>query len=198
MTADAPSAYVVLPAEAHLREGDLIFRKGPSLESATVMAVDRSSDFSHLGLILRDPVNLELVVYHSLPASGDGTVDGVQQTTLTEFLAPSSASAYQIRRPSTPLTEVQLEAIRHFVQTRIKAGTPFNAGFEESAEHGLYCTQFVEYAYKAARIQTEVTPESVSLPFFSTQVLKVSAYAQSRAFFTVIFTSGPSTKGLDR
>ena len=44
--------YRQLPQNIQLRNGDLAFRMGNSIESAAVITADRSTTFSHVGIIV--------------------------------------------------------------------------------------------------------------------------------------------------
>jgi cell wall-associated NlpC family hydrolase len=85
-----------------LASGDVIFRRGRDVVSRLVLTADGHSDFSHVGVIVRD--GWQVNVAHAIPAEAMNELDAVKMETLESFLSTGKATVaavYRVHRGST-------------------------------------------------------------------------------------------------
>ena len=91
------------------QNGDIIFRRGVSVESQTIRALDGLFAYSHVGIIRKNGSRIE-VIHASLEEEGQ-TKDGVISEPIEVFLKPSSASAAAVGRLNLESKELPLSAL---------------------------------------------------------------------------------------
>ena len=150
-----------------LRDGDLIFRRGHSMESRAVLAADRSSEYSHVGILHLGPEGP--LVIHAVPASGSGTPEPIRVEPLNEFLRPEFATAAAVwRLDSERLAARAAAAALQYARDRVL----FDAFFDLSNSERMYCTEMVWRAYLDAGIDlVEGRFTTVSMPLVRGAVL---------------------------
>lgn len=134
---------------AALESGDVIFRTGIGLTSRLVLSADRSSAYSHAGLMAK--VNGVLWVIHAEPEEDHRMPAIVKMEPLDIFLTEdraSSAAVYRALSISVARVEKAVAAGRTYAATRV----PFDTHFDLSSAERLYCTELVWRAYLAAGI----------------------------------------------
>ncbi len=132
-----------------LRSGDVVFRRGRSLVSHSVMTLDRESRFSHVGLLRVS--NDRVQVIHALPEGEDGSGGSIQIESLKKFLATRRASAaalYRLRSPSQTIADAAAETAYGY----LLAAVPFDDAFDAVDNSSLYCTELVWAAYREAGV----------------------------------------------
>ncbi len=132
-----------------LRSGDVVFRRGRSLVSRSVLALDRDSPFSHVGLIRL--ANGAARVVHALPPEDDNGAGGIVIEPLETFLSTDKASRaaiYRLHPGDSGIAEIAAEAAYRYAL----AGVPFDEGFDARDEHALYCTELIWAAYREAGV----------------------------------------------
>lgn len=140
-----PGCSLVEPIAELARDGDLIFRRGGSLESHIVLALDRLG-YSHVGLVHETPVGP--VVIHSLPRRG-GRGGHVESTPLDEFLAPDQADAVGLFRVADEARGATSAAASSWASEQARQRTPFDSSFDATTPDELYCTELIWAAYRA-------------------------------------------------
>ena len=133
-----------------LCEGDLIFRKGRSLVSTVVLLNDRSSKYSHVGIVAFK--NNELFIVHAVPGEPDANGDEeVKCDTPSDFLDSEKASLFAVFR----LAEDENHLAKFAAQKALdyyEMGLPFDKALDFRDDDKLYCTELVWKAYLAAGI----------------------------------------------
>ncbi|MFL6236474.1 MAG: YiiX/YebB-like N1pC/P60 family cysteine hydrolase [Thermoanaerobaculia bacterium] len=133
--------------EAQFVSGDLIFRRGRSLVSRAVLAVDGGSEYSHVGLI--SVTDGQVWVLHEMPPEEPDRKGGALAEPLSTFLAPGNATAAGLYRPE----DVRAAAIAERAAWRsVRARVPFDSAFDISTSDEMYCTEMVWRAYREAGI----------------------------------------------
>ena len=128
-----------------LRSGDIIFRRGPSVESRAVMTLDRDSDFSHVGIVLRR--NDAIFVIHVVPGEGEPEVTKIEP--IEDYLRSDraiAASAYRVVTDTPSSIETAVRTANQYVERNV----PFDNKFDLASDEALYCTELVWRAYKKA------------------------------------------------
>lgn len=140
-----------------LEVGDLVFRRGDSLESVIISQVSHHH-YTHLGLVISaDP----LLIIHATTDDNPSTQNQVIISPLDEFLFHARSIA--IKR--LPLTNAQQESIA--LSARAEQGRAFVIA--EGSE-ALYCTTFVE-SVLAPHIALNLVYDEVNLPTWSGKYL---------------------------
>ena len=133
--------------EARFTSGDLVFRRGRSLVSRVVLAVDGGSEYSHVGLV--SVIGGQVWVLHAVPPEEPERKGGVLAEPLSAFLAPDKATAAGLYRPRDAGAAAVAEgAAWRFVRARV----PFDSAFDLATSNEMYCTEMVWRAYREAGI----------------------------------------------
>lgn len=130
-----------------LRSGDIIFRRGPSVESQAVMTMDGGSTFSHVGIVSKE--NGATLVIHVVP--GEGGPDVTKIEPIEDYLRSDralAASAFRVVTDRASQIETAVQFARDYAQRRV----PFDSNFDLTSDDALYCTELVWRAYKKAGI----------------------------------------------
>jgi len=138
------------PADCPLSEGDIVFRKGHSLVSSLVLLNDRSTDFSHVGIVCK--LDGELYIIHAVPGEPDADGKEVVKCERPEaFFDPGKARNIAI----TTLTFAS-ETLRHKAAITaldyFKRKVPFDGAMDFKTDDKLYCTELVWKAWLKAGI----------------------------------------------
>jgi len=129
-----------------LQNGDLIFRRGRSVESHAVLITDPGSRFSHVGMVIIE--NETPFVVHAVPGENKYGPDYIRKEKVQEFLAPEKASAYSIYRSSFS-KEVNTKAAQ--IASRLyKEKVLFDKSFDLTTTDQIYCTELILVAFQAA------------------------------------------------
>ena len=121
-----------------LRTGDLLFRRTVSLEGLGVRAIDAAGRFSHVCLIVGHDVQGRARVVHACPPEQAGQT-GVRETTAQDFVA--GGDVRDAAAAGLPLSAAQGQRLAAWALQHV--GWRFNADFQLSAPHALYCTELI-------------------------------------------------------
>ena len=136
-----------------LRPGDLVFRRGESVLSAAVMALDSASLYSHAGIVARLWGSLSVV--HAVVDEAPDTAGSVRASRLDSFLARDRAAAAAVYRLDEDFAESTAKAE---LASRIAAGyasrhVPFDRDFDLDTPDAVYCTELIWRAYREAGVE---------------------------------------------
>jgi len=151
------------------RPGDLIFRRGTSLDSALVLSVD-SGEFSHVGMLLGAPGAWQVI--HATPSEVPGRDDGVVIDDLAFFLDPARSQAHAVYHVQAS-PEQRAQAIK---QTLAARGLTFRL----ADPVGTYCTMLIWQAWLDAGLDLEVAFTPLALPLMQGDYLLPGSLARSR------------------
>ena len=164
------------------RDGDLIFRRGRSVESFAVYLADRDHDYSHIGVVVMEQG--KPFVIHAVPGESAGKTSRVSKEPVNSFLDGSKAShwaVYRSRFTSTELRRIAAKASEFFRQK-----IEFDNDYDLATDSHLYCTELVLKAYQAAGLDPGRYPESeFRFVVGVKKILFPSAFIQSPDFFRV-------------
>jgi hypothetical protein len=137
----------------NIEHGDLVFRKGPSLESFTVYLIDKEKEFSHVGIvyILDD----EIQIIHAVPTKNHEK-EWIKMERLSTFLCPKNASTYAIIRPIIEAEQKQKVAQEayQFYQDKVY----FDNDYDMRSNDKLYCTELIIKAFNNSDIDIGNNP----------------------------------------
>lgn len=133
-----------------LKEGDIIFRKGTSAESYTVLMAQNNSNqkYSHVGIIHFNQQNLPMVI-HAAPSSKK-ELNRVKLETIDTFWSTKNAIAGKICRKQ--LTPDQKATIQKHLISIIQNNVEFDDAYDLKDTSKLYCTELLYHAFKKAGI----------------------------------------------
>jgi hypothetical protein len=172
-------------AEATLRAGDLVFRRGRSFGSQAVVSVDSASPYSHVGILASGAAGTAWQVIHVIP-QGVADTNPVQLESLPQFVSPDEASGfaiYRLRDPQHMNTAARAAEIARGFYDR---GVIFDSHFDLATDDAMYCTELVWKAYLGAGVDLMGGRLDVlEGPFFSGQAVLPSSLEKSSALVQV-------------
>lgn len=138
--------------EEHLREGDLLFRRGIGIAGATVRALDRGGRYSHVGVAVRSDSGW--MVVHAVPSEPDfdGDIDRVKCEPVDRFYSGFRASAGCIMRLRDTLNSAAPARAAREALRLSRLRVPFDHEYAWEDTTRLYCTQLVAYVYSLSSV----------------------------------------------
>ena len=128
-----------------LQNGDLIFRKGRSIESQIVLLSDGNSDYSHVGIIyLKDGNPL---VIHSVPAENGEEHEFIKLESVEDFLKKDKAVQFAVFRLEDSLIN-STKAASEFAYNCYLNKFRFDNQYDLNSDTKLYCTELIWKAYQ--------------------------------------------------
>lgn len=142
-----PPIEYVLPDSVQLHSGDLVFRKGISTESHAVMALDRKSDYTHVGMVMWDRGQWR--VLHAVPSerATEQEEDSVKLEPIGTFFRSDRAEIGGVYR--YPLSsDDTLGLLRRGLALYYGRHPLFDNRFDEKDSNAYYCTELVCFLYQ--------------------------------------------------
>jgi len=138
---------LIKPDPSYLVEGDLIFRKGRDLVSQLVLSQGVSTQFSHVGIVIKHEGIISVI--HSLPENVTVS-SGVQVEPFSSFTSIENASDIAIYRLIKENPKV-IKKVKEYALQQI--GKPFDTNFLLSTDNSMYCTELIVKAYSTAGVE---------------------------------------------
>jgi hypothetical protein len=158
-----------------LKNGDLVLRRGKSMESFAVYIFDKNRDYSHIGIVAID--NNKPYIIHIVPDKPDM----VRKDTPEEFLSDENASHFLILRPDfsqQELKSVANSALQFYTDKLI-----FDNNYSIQSDSALYCTELVIKAFKKNNITfPDIVPQKLKLILGTYQVIMPGAFIENSHF----------------
>lgn len=162
---------------SRFRDGDIIFRRGVSVESEAVMAFDGNGDYSHVGIIKF--VDGQPQVVHVTADEPPRSPNVTRVEPLAQYLEPARASAaavYRARAEDRRFIPGALRTADKYVQARI----PFDRGMDLRSTDEMYCTELVWRAFHEAGLDlVDGKFETMTTPLLRGQFILPSTLRQS-------------------
>jgi len=136
-------------SKLNLQSGDLIFRRGTSIESQIVLLTDQESDFSHVGMIYK--INGEVFVIHTVPREDDADPGYIKLEPINQFLSDGKASRLAIFRLKQNFSE-KINIASSYAYNCYVNKYCFDNNYDLVSDKQLYCTELIWKAYKLAGI----------------------------------------------
>lgn len=140
---------IILPDNLELQNGDLIFRRGRSVESQIVLLSDGDSDYSHVGIIYIK--NKEPFVIHSVPAENGEEYELIKMEGIKEFLSEDKATRFAVFRLEDSLINIAATASKFAYDCYLKKYY-FDNQYDLLSDKKLYCTELIWKAYRNAGV----------------------------------------------
>ena len=136
--------------ESILQEGDIAFRRGYSMASRMVLTADKSSTYSHAGIIVHDGSGWKVI--HAVPGETDkeNPEERIKKETLTQFYAPDKSKQGAIYRLDTSMQirEIAVKKAKELYQRKLL----FDHDYDSEDSTKIYCTELLYFSYRTAGI----------------------------------------------
>lgn len=140
---------LALTQQLNLQNGDLIFRRGISIESQIVLLSDRSSEYSHVGLIYY--LNGKPFVIHSVPAESNEITEYIKMESIQDFIGEENAEKVAIYRLKDQLLN-KVQTASSFAYNCYQHKYSFDNDYDLNSNSQLYCTELIWKAYMSAGV----------------------------------------------
>lgn len=172
-------AVYALPDTLLLRSGDLVFRTGVSRESRAVTALDRKSDYTHVGMVVLDGDHWR--VLHAVPneRATEQEADSVKLEPLEVFFRSDRAVQGGVYRyPLAPGDTSRL--LRRGLALYYDRHPLFDTRFDETDTNAFYCTELVCFLYRQAAGVDLSEGRRHQLPLFPNLIFCSDVFQNSR------------------
>jgi uncharacterized protein YycO len=143
------SSAISFPDNLKLYNGDLIFRRGRSIESQIVLLADRNSIYSHVGMVHIEEV--EPFVVHSVPAENGDEKEFIKMEKVEDFLSKEKAARFAVFRLKEGFGDISQSA-SEFVYDFFLKNYRFDNQYDLLSDKNLYCTELIWKAYQKAGV----------------------------------------------
>jgi len=167
-----------------LKDGDLVLRRGISIESFAVVMAGTNNAYSHIGLILMEG-NKPFVI-HIEPGETSRKDDPVRKEPLSSFLGADKASHFAIYRSHLnreKLEKVVVQALEFYFRK-----CRFDNSYDLQDDQHLYCTELVLKAYRKGDQQMNSLLEkleNVNTLVSNRMILMPGAFTTSNLFYRI-------------
>jgi hypothetical protein len=165
-----------------LQNGDLILRRGRSLESFAVFLADKNRDYSHIGIVVVE--NGNPFVIHAVPGESATEPETVIKERPADFLSRDKASRFAVYRSVFQAGErekVALKALEYY-----QNNTGFDHEYNLDSDQKVYCTELVLKAYEQASLDTRwLELKEIRLFSGSRKILFPGTFINSPQFFSI-------------
>ena len=137
----------ILPADAKLKAGDVVFRRGGGLTSQAVLAADVDGNYSHVGIVV-DSAGTMMIV-HAVPGEPDfeGDVDRVKMDRPERFFSTEFTVVGEVCRPTDSLIARKASEV---ALAQYRRGALFDHDYDDLDTTRMYCTELIAYAFRQA------------------------------------------------
>ena len=167
-----------------LKEGDLVFRRGKSIESFAVSMTDHNSNYSHIGLIVFEGGTPYVI--HVEPGEYALKNETVKKERLSSFLEAGKASHFAVYRSYLDRKDLDrvVARARHFYIRKCR----FDNSFDLNTDQALYCTELVLKAYRQGGVQINMLLKElneVNILVARRKILMPGAFISSELFYKI-------------
>ena len=153
--------------EKILQEGDLAFRKGDGLTSRIILSIDKNSNYSHIGIVVKH--NEKWKVIHAVPGEPDfeGDRDRIKMDDLQTYFSTNRALSGAIMRTENgSITKDVVHKAFDLYQRNILFDHNYN--LEDSTK--MYCTEFIHHIFKNSGLDLTEDRRSIINSFGSNTI----------------------------
>jgi hypothetical protein len=169
---------IILPDDLELQKGDLIFRRGRSIESQIVLLSDGNSDYSHVGIIYIK--NKKPFVIHSVPAENGEEYELIKMESVGAFLSKDKATRFAVFRLEDTLMNITATA-SDFAYNCYLRKYCFDNQYDLLSDKKLYCTELIWKAYKNAGLDiVQNRLHDINLIFINKKMIMPSSLIESK------------------
>ncbi|MEI7491476.1 MAG: YiiX/YebB-like N1pC/P60 family cysteine hydrolase [Bacteroidota bacterium] len=167
-----------------LRDGDLVLRRGISIESFAVVMAKTNNVYSHVGLIIIQ--GGKPYVIHVEPGETSQKDEPVKEEPLASFLDPGRASHFAIYR--SHLGREQLQKVIARADEFYHRKCRFDNAYNLTDDDFLYCTELVLKAYQKGdgRMNSLLGKlENVNILVTNRKILMPGAFTAGNLFYKI-------------
>ena len=165
-----------------IQNGDLILRRGRSIESYAVFLADKNRDYSHIGIVVCEHDTPYVV--HAVPGESTKGPELVKKELIKEFLRPDKVSHFAVYRSRYSVEELKKVSAKalDFYRNKIE----FDNDYDLSSCNRLYCSELVLRAY----LQTDfdirwLEMKEIDFVFEKKEILLPGNFVRSPQFFMI-------------
>lgn len=167
------------------KDGDLVFRKGRSVESQVVLIADRKSSYSHVGVVYM--LNNIPYVINAVPDKSSDGIAYIKMEKLSVFFSAENASigsVFRLKKQFTNMAELATLEAKSFYDAKIV----FDDAFDMDSDNKLYCTELVWKAFKMVGIDLiQGKFDKLFLPFVKGFVILPSSLLHSSSIEEIYY-----------
>lgn len=168
-----------------IMDGDLVFRKGFSIESQAVLLADVHGDFSHVGIIHLQ--NDTPFVIHVVPDSIENSIDYTLMEKLTDFFHPNYAAKGCIMRIN-PIYETTAKSSADTAFKFYKKRISFDGSYDLLTDDKMYCTELIWKAYRLNSIDlVKDNMNELNIPLIKNKIIFPSALTNCSLFHKIYY-----------
>lgn len=161
-----------------VQNGDIIFRRGRSLESQAVLLYDNEKAFSHVGMICN--LQGKPMVIHAVPSKNHQN-EWVKLENISTFLSSKNASQFAIYRPniSTKQKQKVVQKAYSFYEQKVVFDNEYNL----ISDQQMYCTELIIKAFGYSNIDLGKIPlTTINFALNKTQVIMPGSLQKNKSF----------------
>lgn len=172
-----------VPDTLALRTGDIVFRTGESVESRTVITMDTSGTYSHVGIVIWH--DNQWCVLHAVPNERvtKNEKDSVKLEPIGIFFRSDRAvEGCVCRMPLAPEDTLKLLLAAENLYRRHPL---FDKAFDDKDSSAFYCSELVWFLYRQALDIDLTQGRRHHIPLFPPLIFcsDIKAYPESREIF---------------
>lgn len=167
-----------------LQEGDLAFRKGDGLASRIILSIDKSSDYSHIGIVVKH--NEKWKVIHAVPGEPDfeGDKDRVKMDEIQTYFGKGRAlSGAIMRTKNDSIAKVAARKAFDLYQRNILFDHSYN--LEDTTK--MYCTELIHHIFKNTGMDLTQDRRSIVNSFGSNTIYILPSDIQKSSELKLIY-----------
>jgi hypothetical protein len=164
--------------ENQVQNGDIIFRRGRSLESQAVLLYDKEKEFSHVGMIYS--LDGETKVIHAVPTKNHKN-EWVKLENISTFLSKKNASQFAIYRPN--ISSKQKQRVVQKAYSFYKQKVVFDNEYNLLSDQQMYCTELIIKAFTYSDIDLgEIPLTTINFVLNKTQIIMPGSIQKNKSF----------------
>ncbi|MCK5856523.1 MAG: hypothetical protein KAG64_03475 [Bacteroidales bacterium] len=156
-----------------LKSGDIVFRKGRSIESQAILMADVEGNYSHVGIVYMQ--NNSAYIIHITPDSLEQTIDYAKLESLEEFFNPELACIGCVLRVDQKYSNqayMAADSAYIFFKNKVR----FDNKYDLATSNKMYCTELVLKAFEVNELNLiNINQNARSIPFFENKIIFPSA-----------------------
>ena len=162
-----------------LKNGDLVLRRGRSVESFAVVYAKSENEYSHIGITVFE--NGKPFIIHIIPDSPSV----VRKDTPEDFLSDKNSSRYCVLRPKFP--ENVLKNVTNSAERFFEKHILFDEKYNLSEDAFMYCSELVLKAFTSNSIILEdIKPQNLNFTWGKHEIIMPNSFVKSSHFTGVI------------
>jgi hypothetical protein len=162
-----------------LKNGDLVLRRGRSVESFAVVYAKSENEYSHIGITVFEKGKPYII--HIIPDAPAV----VRKDTPEEFLSEKNSSRYCVLRPKFP--EKELKNVTESAELFFEKHILFDDKYNLADDAFLYCSELVLKSFsKNSLILEDIKPQNLNFTLGNHKIIMPNSFVKSSHFTGVI------------